>query len=91
MRNYPLPCGEPEHLTDSKLIEQKLKEGQEGFVGFYAHQDAVIKNNQIPFLPSGEDGRVTKKFRPWHFLHTRLLKDFQHQYGKKGKLFYKNF
>ena len=63
MRSYPLPCGEPEYLTDSQLIEQKLKEGKEGFVSFYARQDAVIKNNQIPFLPD-ENNKIADKFRP---------------------------
>ncbi|CAG8577495.1 712_t:CDS:2, partial [Cetraspora pellucida] len=90
MRDYPLPCGSPELITDPVMIEQKLKEGREGFVSFYARQDAVIKNNQIPFLPDSDDGKVRIKLRPYHFLHTKLLKDFNRQYGKKGKLYYKN-
>lgn len=90
MHDYPLPCGEPELITDPQLIEQKLKEGKEGFVSFYAHQNAVIKNNQIPFLPDKE-GVIKEKIRVWHFLYTKLLKIFNHQYGKKGQLIYKNF
>ncbi|CAG8735601.1 22336_t:CDS:2, partial [Racocetra persica] len=58
MRDYPLPCGSPELVTDPVMIEQKLKEGREGFVSFYARQDAVIKNNQIPFLPDSDDGKA---------------------------------
>ncbi|CAG8557182.1 15699_t:CDS:2, partial [Racocetra fulgida] len=82
MRDYPLPCGSPELVTDPQVIGQKLKEGKEGFVSFYARQDAVIKNNQIPFLPDSDDGKVRTKLRPYHFLHTKLLKVFNHQYDK---------
>ena len=91
MRDYPLPCGSPELITNPIVIEQKLREGKKGFVSFYARQDAVIKNNQIPFLPDSDDGKARTKLRPYHFLHTKLLEVFNHQYGKKGKLYYKNF
>ncbi|CAG8706814.1 10840_t:CDS:2, partial [Gigaspora margarita] len=37
---------EPELITDPQVIEQKLKEGKEGFVSFYAWQDAMIKNGK---------------------------------------------
>jgi hypothetical protein len=52
MREYPLPYGNPGHLTNSELIEQALQENKQGIVSFYLKHDAKIKNNQIPFIPN---------------------------------------
>ncbi|CAG8589359.1 2736_t:CDS:2 [Cetraspora pellucida] len=55
MRDYPLPCGEPEVIKDPQLIEQKLQAGVAGFLAWELKSPALIKKQQIPFLPDHND------------------------------------
>jgi hypothetical protein len=97
MRDYPLPCGRPEHLKDPKLIEQKLQEGKSGFVKFYLENYALIKNKQIPFIPTrdyAQEGGQIKfalKGRKRLLLHTRLFRAFTKNYKIKGEIIYTDF
>jgi hypothetical protein len=87
MRDYPLPYGESIHIKDSQLIEQKLKEGANGFVRFYLRLPATIKNKQIPFIPN-YDANIKSSFKGRLLLYTRLFHTFQKQYKIKGKIYY---
>jgi DNA polymerase type B, organellar and viral len=97
MREYPLPCGRPEHLKDPQLIEQKLQVGKSGFVKFYLENYALIKKNQIPFIPtrdySYEGGKIKSaiKGKKRILLHTRLFHSFIKHYKIRGKIIYTDF
>lgn len=97
MRDYPLPCGQPEHLKDSQLIEQKLQEGKSGFVKFYLENYALIKNNQIPFIPTRdyayEGGKIKSaiKGKKRILLHIRLFHAFIKRYKIRGRIIYTDF
>lgn len=84
MRDYPLPCGEPEHVNDPELIKQKLKAGEEGFIRFLLKSPAQIKKNQIPFLPN-YDNEIKKTVKGGWFLYTKLFRVFYKQYKLLGK------
>lgn len=84
MHDHPLPCGEPEHITNPELIAQKIKEGKEGFVRFLLKNPAKIKNQQIPFLPDYSSG-VKKVVKGGWFLYTKLFRVFRKQYKSLGK------
>ncbi|MEG7979151.1 MAG: hypothetical protein NY202_04600 [Mollicutes bacterium UO1] len=90
MRDYPLPCGNEQHLTDPLLIEKELKGGSEGFVRFYLRQTATIKNNQIPFLPNYHN-EIKPNLRGCFLLYSKLFRVFQKQYKIRGKLIYTDF
>jgi hypothetical protein len=97
MKDYPLPCGRPEHLKDPQLIEQKLQEGKSGFVKFYLEEYALIKKKQIPFIPTQdyayEAGRIKPALRGRKriLLHIRLFQAFVKHYKIKGKIIYTDF
>ena len=90
MRDYPLPYGNPEHLTNSNLIEQALQEGKTGFIGFYLTNYAIIKNNQIPFLPNSK-GEINFQLKGRLLLHSRLFNTFCKKYKLRGKIIYNDF
>ncbi|WNE40856.1 MAG: hypothetical protein mread185_000313 [Mycoplasmataceae bacterium] len=96
MKEYPLPCGEPEHLQDPQLIEKSLWEKKKGFVKFYCENYAEIKNQQIPFIPDSDYEYEDKmksviKGRKRIFLYTRLFEAFKKNYKIKGRLIYTDF
>ncbi|CAG8702830.1 43646_t:CDS:2, partial [Gigaspora margarita] len=80
MRDYSLPCGRPEHLKDPQLIEQKLQEGKGGFVKFYLEKYALVKKQQIPFIPTRDYAYEEKRIKPALRGRKRLLLHTQ----KKG-------
>lgn len=90
MRSYPLPYGQTTHITDSQLIEQKLKEKQEGFVSLYLNNYVKIKNQQIPFVPNLRN-QIKSQFKGRLLLHTRLLRAFCKQYKLPSKIVYSGF
>jgi hypothetical protein len=90
MQDYPLPCGQEKHLTDPLLIEQKLRDGQEGFIRFYLRQTATIKNNQIPFLPNYHN-EINPNVRGCFVLYSKLFLTFKKQYQIRGKIIYTDF
>jgi len=90
MRDYPLPGGEPELITDPEIIEQKLKEGKEGFVRFLLKTPAQIKNNQIPFIPDFNNN-IKPQIKGRFLLSTKLFKTFKNQYKIPGKIYYTDF
>jgi hypothetical protein len=97
MRDYPLPCGQPEYFKDPQLIEKKLQEGKSGFVKFYLKNYALIKNNQIPFIPTRdyayERGKIKSalKGKQRILLHSRLFHAFIKHYKIRGKIVYTDF
>ncbi|CAG8750407.1 517_t:CDS:2, partial [Cetraspora pellucida] len=90
MRDYPLPCGSEERLTDPQIIEQKIKEEQEGFVRFYLRQTATIKKQQIPFLPDYHN-EIKANLRGCFILYSKLFRAFQKHYKIRGKIVYTDF
>jgi hypothetical protein len=90
MRDYPLPCGEPELVSDPKLIEQKLKEGGRGFLAFLLKSSAEIKKGQVPFVPNYHS-EIKEKIKGRFFLSTELFKKFRKHYKRRGKIYYENF
>jgi len=90
MQNYSLPYGESQHITDCKLIENKLQAGFSGFVRFFVKHEAKIKNNQIPFIPDFNND-IQSKIKGRLLLHTRLFKVFKKQYKIIGKIIYTDF
>ncbi|KLL03568.1 MAG: hypothetical protein MRECE_13c039 [Mycoplasmataceae bacterium CE_OT135] len=90
MRDYPLPWGEPQHITDPELIEQNLQQGKEGFIRFLLKAPAQIKNNQIPFVPDFNNN-IKSKIKGRLLLSTKLFKTFKKQYKIPGKIYYTDF
>lgn len=90
MKDYPLPCGKPELITGSRLIQQKLREGQEGFISIVLNFPARIKEGQIPFVPNYH-GNIQSTTKGQFFLFTRLLKQFLKRYKIRGEIYYKSF
>jgi hypothetical protein len=90
MRDYLLPKGVPEHLTDVILIERRLKEGANGFIRFLLKTSAQIKNQQIPFLPNYYS-EIKEKTKGGFFLYTRLFATFKKQYKIRGKIIFTDF
>lgn len=93
LRNYPLPCGKPEHLRDILLIEQALKENKTGFIKFYLEEGyAKIKKKQISFIPD-VDGVYKAVIKPYKrlLLHTKLFRYFLKKYKITGKIIFTDF
>ncbi|CAG8722178.1 5870_t:CDS:2, partial [Racocetra fulgida] len=85
MRDYPLPCGIPELVTDPQVIGQKLKEGKEGFVNFFLTRMATIKNNQIPFIPNSEN-QIKSPIGGRFLLHTHYCEELKKTDESQGKM-----
>ncbi|CAG8756371.1 10651_t:CDS:2, partial [Cetraspora pellucida] len=85
MRDYPLPCGSPELITDPQVIGQKLKEGKEGFVNFFLTRMATIKNNQIPFIPNSEN-QIKSPIGGRFLLHTHYCEELKKTDENQGKM-----
>jgi hypothetical protein len=91
MRSYPLPYGNPIHITDSEIIKQKLNDGENGFICFYLKKKgSAIKNNQIPFIPD-YDGEIKLILKGRLLLHTRLFDIFKKKYKNTSGIHYTEF
>jgi hypothetical protein len=90
MREYALPYNKSIHITDPQIIEQKLKEKQDGIVSFYLNNYVEIKNQQIPFVPDSQNA-IKSEFKGRLILHTKLFKAFVKQYKLRGKIIYNDF